>query len=361
MTATSSNRRNALAKNLAIFCDGTGNQLKAKGNTNVLRLHAMTRVTPNQLRYYEPGVGTQGSAKALTAIGRGTTKTLGLAFGYGLKQNVVDCYKFIMRNWEPGDRIYVFGFSRGAYTARAISGMLRVIGLLRPDQENLVPYALRLFWKGHGKKIDWELVKRFNAQFGRDDFDQWGYPVEFCGVWDTVKSVGWFRRRLQLPYTRLLKSVAKVRHACSLDEWRGQYKAYVVSQDQLHNPGRDIREVWFAGVHSDVGGTFEPDHDLADITLAWIGSEAIAAGLDVDEQAFAPYRSLPVDHARGEVHKMGKIWVLTGSSPRKVTPPGAAVHEAVKIRMASDAKEAARYRKKGVTDANPVEAWPHGP
>jgi uncharacterized protein (DUF2235 family) len=348
-----------VGKNLVIFSDGTGNHLKAKGNTNVIRLHRMTLETPDQIRFYDPGVGTAGAPQALTWIGRSWTRLLGLAFGYGLKRNVVEGYTFLMRHWEAGDRIYLFGFSRGAYTVRALSGMLRVIGLLPPDQENLVPYALKLFWKSHGKKIDWDHVKTWCAQFARPDFPRWGYPVEFLGIWDTVKSIGWFRRRLQLPYTRLLKSVRFTRHACSLDEWRGQYKAYRVSETEMAKPGRDMREVWFAGVHSDVGGTFEPEHDLADITLGWIGSEAAAAGLDIDPGALAPYTTLPADHALGEVHRMGWFWAFAGIGRHKAQPPNATVHESVKLRMAADPKSAQRYAKKGIRDSNPVEPWPH--
>ena len=349
-----------MSKSIVIFSDGTGNQLKAKGNTNIVRLHSMTQETSTQLRFYDPGVGTEGSPRALTGIGRSATKILGLAFGYGVKRNVVEAYTFIMHTWQPGDRIYMFGFSRGAYTVRALAGMLRVIGLLRPGQENLIPYALKLFWKGHGKNIDWDLVKEFTGQFSRTDFPKWGKPVTYVGLWDTVKAVGWFRRRLQLPYTRLLKSVNVIRHACSLDEWRAQFKAYIVSEDELNKPERDIKEVWFAGVHSDVGGTFEPEHRLADITLQWIASEAIASGLDVDDEAFGFFKDLPTEFACGEVHKMGKSWAVTGISRRKVIPPGAAVHESVKTRMADSEKHARRYLKRGVDGTNPVEPWPRG-
>ena len=181
--------------------------------------------------------------------------------------------------------------------------------------------------------------------------------MAYIGLWDTVKSVGWLRRRLQLPYTRLLKNVGVVRHACSLDEWRGQFKAYIVSQDELNRPERDIKEVWFAGVHSDVGGTFEPEHNLADITLQWIGAGAIDAGLDVDEPTFGFYRNLPTAYACGEAHKMGKVWALSGVSRRKLIPPGAAVHESVKIRMADNEENNQRYLKKGVNNTNPVEQW----
>lgn len=318
----------------------------------------MTRETPVQIRFYDPGVGTEAAPQALTLIGRTWTRLLGLAFGYGVKRNVVEAYTFIMRHWKPGDRIFLVGFSRGAYTVRAVSGMLRVIGLLSPNQENLVPYSLKLFWKSHGKDIDWDHVKVWNQQFGRPDFNQWGYPVEFLGCWDTVKSIGWFRRRIQLPYTRLLKSVRTTRHASGLDEWRGQYKAYRISEDEAAKPNRDMQEVWFAGVHSDVGGTFEPEHDLADITLGWIGSAARAAGLDVDDDALEPYLNLPADHAHGEVHRMGWFWVLTGVSRRKAEPPGATVHESVRLRIARDPKAAKRYAKRGILDTNPVEPWP---
>lgn len=324
-----------MTKNLVIFCDGTGNELKAKGNTNVLRLHGMSLESPGQVRFYTAGVGTQGSPQALTAIGRGATRVLGLTFGYGLKANVVEGYTFIMRRWQPGDSIYLFGFSRGAYTVRALAGMLRVVGLLRLDQENMVPYALKLFWKSHGKEIDWDHVKGFTKQFAREDFDQWGYPVTFLGTWDTVKAVGWFTRRIQLPYTRLLKSVRTVRHACSLDEWRAQYKAYTVAWEELRKPSRDMREVWFAGVHSDVGGSFEPDHQLGEIAMAWIGAEAIAAGLDLDEEAFAIYRNLPRTYATGKVHGMG---TYLGAHWCKPTPGHPAWRSRSRKRQDSDGK-----------------------
>jgi uncharacterized protein (DUF2235 family) len=349
-----------MGKNLVIFSDGTGNQLKAKGSTNVLRLHAMTRESPTQIRFYDPGVGTEGAPQALTWIGRTWTRLLGLAFGYGIRRNVVEAYAFVMRHWEPGDRIYLIGFSRGAYTVRAVAGMLRVVGLLPPDQENLIPYSLKMFWKSHGKRIDWDHVKAFEKQFCRTDFNQWGHPVVFLGVWDTVKAVGWFRRRIQLPYTRLLKSVAITRHACALDEWRGQYKVYRVSEDEMAKPGRDMKEVWFAGVHSDIGGTFQPEHDLADITLGWIAAEARLAGLDLDDKALEPYLRLPADHALGAVHRMSRFWILTGISRRRVLPPNATVHQSVRLRIDADPKAMLRYTKKGITADSPVESWPHG-
>jgi uncharacterized protein (DUF2235 family) len=344
-------------RNLVVFCDGTGNELKARANTNVVRLHSMVPESPDQLCYYIPGVGTRGSSQALTPIGRVGTKLLGLGFGYGVKQNVVDGYRFLMRNWQEGDRIYLFGFSRGAYTVRALAGMLRVVGLLRSDQENLVPYALTLFWKPHGKDIDWEHVKVFTAQFSRPEFPKWAWPVSFVGVWDTVKAIGWFRRRLRLPYTRLLKSAAVVRHACSLDEWRSQYKVYTVSEDEGKKENRDFEEVWFAGVHSDVGGGYETNPELGQIAFQWVAKEAMARGLVIAQDRFEPYMSLPATHAGVPANTLSRWWALLGWSPRRLVPPGATVHESVVTRMAESGHAAARYRSKGYADGGAVEPW----
>jgi uncharacterized protein (DUF2235 family) len=344
-------------RNLVILCDGTGNEHKARGNTNVVRLHSMVPEGPDQLCYYIPGVGTREASQALTPIGRVGTRLLGLAFGYGAKQNVVDGYRFLVRNWREGDRIYLFGFSRGAYIARALAGMLRVVGLLRGEQENLVPYALRLFWKGHGKDIDWEHVKHFTAQFSRPEFPKWAWPVAFIGVWDTVKAIGWFRRRLQLPYTRLLKSAAVVRHACSLDEWRSQYKVYTVSEDEMSKENRDFKEVWFAGVHSDVGGAYETSPELGQIAFQWLVQEAMSYGLAIDEEKFAPYVALPPSHAWAPLNRLSRWWLLLGPAPRRLVPAGATVHGSVLTRMGTSEQTAARYRSKGYVAGGPSEPW----
>jgi uncharacterized protein (DUF2235 family) len=344
-------------RSLVVFCDGTGNELKARGNTSVVRLHEMTIDDAEQICFYLPGVGTRGSSQALTPVGRVTTRLLGLAFGYGAKQNIVDGYTFLMRNWRPGDRIYLFGFSRGAYTARALAGMLRVVGLLRPEQENLIPYSLKLFWKAHGKNIDWDHVKKFTAQFSRSDFPKWARPVRFMGIWDSVKAIGWFRRRLQLPYTRLLKSVDVVRHACSLDDWRAQYKAYTVSGTEMADERRDMKEVWFAGIHSDVGGGYESNPELGRIAFQWVTNQALANGLRIDEALFEPYQTVLRSDAVAPSNRLGWWWVLLGVSRRSVLPPGAAVHESLRLRMDNSEQLASRYRAKGVSDGNPVEPW----
>ena len=132
-----------MGKNIVICCDGTGNEFGDR-NSNVVKLFATLVLDPRtQVAYYDPGIGTMGANNALTKIGKWFTKVLGLAFGYGLLDNVGDAYRFLMQNWEPGDRLYLFGFSRGAYTVRVLASMLHLFGLLPRDNEQLTPYILR--------------------------------------------------------------------------------------------------------------------------------------------------------------------------------------------------------------------------
>lgn len=110
---------------------------------NVIKLYqALRHSTPGQVSYYHPGVGTMGAKKALTEAGKLWTQVRGLAFGYGLSENIADAYRYLMRVFEPDDRVFIFGFSRGAYTARALCGMLEMFGLLQPGNEGQIPYAL---------------------------------------------------------------------------------------------------------------------------------------------------------------------------------------------------------------------------
>jgi len=114
-------------KNIVLCFDGTGNEFERK-NSNVVRLYSVLQEDVNQITYYHPGVGTMGSKNALSILGKGWTKLIGLLFGYGISENIADGYEFLMRNYQEGDKVYIFGFSRGAYTARALSGILYLFG-----------------------------------------------------------------------------------------------------------------------------------------------------------------------------------------------------------------------------------------
>jgi uncharacterized protein (DUF2235 family) len=133
-----------MARNLVVCLDGTRNEPET-GATNVARLFAMAVKSDDQLVHYDPGVGTLGARSATTRFGKFLTRVAGLVLGHGVKENIEEAYTFLMHNYRDGDRIFVFGFSRGAYTGLALAGMIHTVGLLRPGADNLVPYAMKLY------------------------------------------------------------------------------------------------------------------------------------------------------------------------------------------------------------------------
>ena len=149
-----------------------------------------------QLATYHPGLGTMGAAGALTTVGRHVTKLLGLAIGYGLERDVSDLYTYLMRFYEPGDRVFLFGFSRGAYTVRALAALVQLYGLMQPGQESMIPYALRELSALHRNTAAEGAERVFfqrSVEF-RKTFSTRACDLYFVGVWDTVSSVGWFDR-----------------------------------------------------------------------------------------------------------------------------------------------------------------------
>lgn len=270
-----------MSKNIVICSDGTGNQF-GELNSNVLKLYSTLVIQPGvQTAYYHPGVGTMGARNALSSLGQWWTQVRGLAFGYGLSDNIADAYQFLMKEYEEGDRIYLFGFSRGAYTVRALGGLLHMFGLLRLGNEGLIPYAMRLFKSRAREKF--ELARGFRRVFSRPCVPY------FLGAWDTVSSVGWILDPIglkpgALPYTAQFPDIPFVRHAVSIDERRAFFR-----QNLIHLPPppaeQDLKQVWFAGVHSDVGGSYpELESGLSKITLRWMFEEAAKAGLQLNEK-----------------------------------------------------------------------------
>jgi uncharacterized protein (DUF2235 family) len=264
-----------MAKNIVVCCDGTGNEF-GEEKSNVIKLYKTLVCNGGQVAYYHPGVGTMGARSALTSIGKWWTRVIGLAFGYGFSDNVADAYQFLMKTFEPEDTVYVFGFSRGAYTARALCGMLHTVGLLSIGNEGLIPYAIRMV---KSKKIDFAVAADFKKTFSRE------CKPHFVGVWDTVSSLGWVYDAVHFPFTRAVKNpdFHIVRHAVSIDERRAFFRQNLFGAQ--HDDQQDVKEVWFAGVHSDVGGGYpESESQLSKIALRWMLCEAELAGLKVDQQ-----------------------------------------------------------------------------
>ena len=308
-----------MPRNIVLCCDGTGNQHGA-ANSNVVKLYWTLSAEDKQTAYYHPGVGTMGARNALTAAGKWWTKLRGLAFGYGFSDNIADVYSFLMREFNPGDQIFIFGFSRGSYTARALCGLLHMCGLLTPGNEALIPYALRLY-KGHD---NFDIAASFKTTFS--------IPCTpyFLGLWDTVSSVGWildpiYTKDGHLRYTAELPDVPVIRHAVAVDERRAFFRQNLVYESAPAR--RNIKQVWFPGVHSDVGGSYaEAESGLSQIALRWMLCEAQSAGLLLDPEKVIEVlggkpRYVAPDH-KGKLHKsLHGFWWLGEFWPKLVSRP----------------------------------------
>jgi len=269
-----------MARNLVLCCDGTSNRF-THDRTNVLKLcYALVKDADRQLVYYHPGLGTRAPVGVGTAIGGFWGKLGGLAWGAGLQRDVADAYIFLMNHYRPGDRVYLFGFSRGAYTARVIAGMLKLYGLSMPGNDALVPYAVEMMW-AISKKPGEEQAKRYFALAGEYTRTLSANPCKphFLGVWDTVNSVGWAGSPLALPYTRNNPDIAVTRHAIAIDEKRAFFRVNWFQESD----GVDLKQVWFPGSHCDVGGGYpEAESGLSKHALEWMADEAKEAGLLLD-------------------------------------------------------------------------------
>jgi uncharacterized protein (DUF2235 family) len=248
------------------------------------------------------------------------------------------------------------GFSRVAYTARALAGTLRTVGLLRPGADNLIPYAVKLYAKSGG----WKQSGRGEGVLGsprrvRDPVRQSGLPqpLRAAGalprVWDTVKSVGWLNWKARYeqahwPFTRKLSNVAHGRHASALDERRRPNHEYCFDEAKMRaKPGR-LREMWFAGVYSDIGPWFPDDHALSDIALNRVVDESQAAGLRLDPSRYKDHlgvqigAELPDANAVGMLHTNGFGWAIVGAGwHRREIGPGDQIHLSVHRRIGATA------------------------
>ena len=297
-----------MPKNIVVCCDGTGNEF-SQNNTNVVRLFEVIKKHPDeQVAYYDPGVGTFGM------------EMIGLITGYGITQNIKDAYEYLMNRYEKDDFIYLFGFSRGAFTVRALAGMIEKCGLLEKGSGNMIDYAVQMY-KGEDNDA---LAADFKKTFSRE------CPVYFIGVWDTVKAVIPFSKIARFQGHRLHDKVKFGIHALSIDEKRKQYAPELwdetkKAKDQM------IEQVWFAGVHSDIGGSYaEPG--LADITLKWMLEHARTAGLLLNPDAFDNIHPNHFDLLHDSRTGNGGIWKLFPPKSRKI-PEGSKIHSSVFERL----------------------------
>jgi uncharacterized protein (DUF2235 family) len=283
-----------MAKNVVVCCDGTANEFAAD-RTNVVKLFFALRNDPErQVAYYHPGIGTMEPPGALVGLAKHATRILDQAFGWGLERDVRDAYLFVVNNFEEGDKLFLFGFSRGAYTVRAVASLLKMYGLTAKGSDAFVPYAIRMFTGVNRKPAlltspaphpisAFKLADDFKLTFSRQ------CKPHFVGVWDTVSSVGWIENPLWLPYSADNGDIGIGRHAIAIDERRAFFRTNLWMPKASPDSGpRDLRQVWFPGAHADVGGGYrEAESGLSKIALQWMLYEAEAAGLLIEEHRMA--------------------------------------------------------------------------
>ena len=310
-------------KRIVICADGTWNDPEDENPTNVLRMaRAIKPIAGDkkkQVVFYDWGVGSYYA------------KVRGGAVGLGIMKNIQDGYRFIVQNYRQGDEIYLFGFSRGAYTVRCLNGLLNNCGILKREKARMIPEAFD-FYKKRTAKPSSPAAKQFRTSHA---YGPGRCPVKFIGVWDTVGALGIptrvlaFMEQQDLFFDAELGSNVEIaRHAVSIDERRADFKPTLWGKKEAI----DIRQVWFAGVHSDVGGGYDPTDDgkvLSDIPLAWMAREANAAGLEFESHL---YFKTKLDF-KAPQHKSYKSFYRVLGSHRREIPNDAVMHNSVQKRF----------------------------
>jgi len=315
-----------VAKNIVLFSDGTGNSSASPFKTNVWRLYQAIDIKPptdpkdpQQIVYYDNGVGTE-NFKPIAALGE--------ALGIGVWQNAKDFYTFVCRNYDVGDQIYGFGFSRGAFTIRLVMGLIGKCGIVKtkPHSEAKLREAIEMAYEAYRRDFllrasrrnmmpyHWIMRQpRYRSEGGQkttmidltnghdDSIQQWFVDVPFLGVWDTVDAYGMPIDELKMAIDQRVwplsfadrdpaKRIKVIRHALSLDDERPTFRP-VLWNEEVQDPAnpndpkaritlerKHIQQVWFAGVHANVGGGY-PDDGLAYSALDWMMSEASGCDL----------------------------------------------------------------------------------
>ena len=288
-------------KRLVICCDGTWNKADQSNDqgepipTNVTRIAYRVANRDNghsQVIYYDQGVGT----------GNFFDRVKGGVAGKGLEEHIFEAYRFLVANYEANDEIFIFGFSRGAFTARSIAGMIRNSGILKRTKILKYKEALRLYLEreNHPDDKDASAFRKANSVLEQT-------PIKFIGLWDTVGALGipttrfGLNKLTQSKYefhdATLSSSVEHAYHALAIDEHRKQFVPTLWDNEPKplqSDPTKKqkIEQVWFCGAHSDVGGGYEPfgHKSLSDISLQWMIDKATGAGLAFDQSVLKEYQ-----------------------------------------------------------------------
>ena len=261
-------------KRLVICSDGTWNRPDSEDVTNVVKIARSLRSRDTagveQVVFYDWGVGTGNLGETVK----------GGAFGAGLDKNVRDAYRFLVHNHAPGDEIFLFGFSRGAYTVRSLAGFIRNCGLLKREHADKIPQAYKMYRAKAGPDV--KSAKTFRTSFSKV------VRIKFLGVWDTVGALGvplrifkgFNAKKYSFHDTILSGIIQNAYHALAIDEKR---KPFVPTIWKTKENRKNTEQVWFAGVHSDVGGGYAQT-GLSDIALEWMVQKSVRCGLTFNQK-----------------------------------------------------------------------------
>lgn len=340
-------------KRIISCSDGTWNKpgTKDRGTdvkTNVLKMYECIcnkgKDGAEQRKIYDQGVGTGYTAK---------DRLLGGATGAGIDRNIKDVYEFFVLNYQPGDEIYLFGFSRGAYTARSVAGFIRNCGILKKEYIHLVDKAYNLYRdRNDYTRPDSDLMKSFKAAYCLEEIT----PIHFIGVWDTVGALGvplpWYKmvnlQRYKFHDVKLSSHVRHAYHAVAVDERRKLFSPTLWEKSDAvkSNPNHEqkMEQRWFAGVHSNVGGGYA-DCGLSNRCLQWLIDKAEGAGLCFN----APPLITKTDKDKDELrNSLSLLYRLLGAGWRPVSPgseDNQTIDDSVWERMKDPSK---KYRPKNL-------------
>ena len=321
-------------KRLIVCCDGTWQKLENAGASNVVKITQAIRANDDrgthQVVFYDEGIGTEGDF--LEQFGGG-------AFGVGIDRKIKAAYRFLSLNYEDGDEIYLFGFSRGAYTIRCLAGFIYCSGLLKRQYIRKAPEAYELYRdRGDDAKPSSDRAIQFRQNYG----DR--VPIRALCCWDTVGSLGipdlipyfpldnWINKQYEFFDTKLNRFIQNAFHAIAIDEIRKSFP--VTPMNLSKDADTKIQQLWFVGEHGCIGGGTEATYGLSDITLGWMMQQVEDLGLSLDrdrlEYKLNPRFDTFFDNQPTGVFKLdGKVW-------RTVEGGILALHETVKLRWQND-------------------------
>lgn len=324
-----------ILKRLIVCCDGTWQKLNSEYPTNVVKItQAIKPVAENgniqQVVFYDEGVGTGDVLDGL----------FGGAFGWGIDQNIQDAYRFLSLNYQHGDEIYLYGFSRGAYTVRSLGGLIKCCGLLERNKIRLAGKAYALYRDEKIKPSDDE-AKDFRREHSHCHGNQDNITIKLLGCWDTVGALGipdqipflnadrLINQKYQFHDTVLSSIIENARHAVSIDEQRKVFDVTIMERNP-DNPKQSLKQMWFPGTHGCVGGGEEKNRGLSDITLLWMITESQALGIEFDLSkiltGLKPNPKIPFDQ------KVEGIFKQTGVHFRRIDEELENIHPSVRQR-----------------------------